>query len=117
MEDSSRNSNHIFNVMNFVDFLSNNNVFAATIAAVLSDRMLDITNTFVEEIIMAVINRDADNDGKSDLSLLQNQTLVIYGMKFGVGKLLLAVIKFIVISYVIYIVSQLLSNFKPKQLL
>lgn len=111
MDDSSSNSTvHDFNFVHFAKFLSNNNVLATAIAAVLSERISDITHAVVDNILMAVINRDGDGDGKSDINNLEDKVIVISGMRFGVGKVLISLIKFIVIAYVIFLLSRLMDK-------
>ena len=111
MDDSSSvDAIYDFNFIHFAKFLSNNNVLATAIAAVLSERISDITHAVVDNILMAVINRDGDGDGKSDIDNLENKVIIISGMKFGVGKVLISLIKFVVIAYVIFLISRIMDK-------
>lgn len=111
MDDSSSvGALNDFNFVHFMKFLSNNNVLATAIAAVLSERISDVTNSVVDNILMAIINRDGDGDGKSDIDELQNRTVVISGMKFGVGKVLISLIKFIIITYMIFMLTRAMDK-------
>ena len=99
-----------FNYIYFMRFLSNNNVLPTAIAAVLSERISDLTHTFVDNIIMAVINRDADGDGVKDIVNLEKQSVKLYGVKFGVGKVVLSLLKFIIVTYTLFLVSKIISK-------
>ena len=111
MDDSSSvGAVHDFNFVHFAKFLSNNNVLATAIAAVLSERISDITHTVVDNIFMAIINRDGDGDGKSDIDNLENKVIVISGMRFGVGKVIISLIKFVVIAYIIFLISRMMDQ-------
>ena len=47
-----------FNFIRFAEFLKHNNVASTAIAAVLSERISDIMNVFMDNIIMPIINVD-----------------------------------------------------------
>jgi len=110
MVDSSPDDNLGFNFIYFMKFLADNNVIATAIAAVLSDRISDITNTCVDHLLMPIINRDADGDGERDIKKLEAKVVKIYGMEFGVGKVFLALIKFMIITYVVFLISRLVNT-------
>lgn len=114
MNSSDSPKANLFNFIHFMQFLSNNNVLATAIAAVLSERITDVTNSFVDHIIMAVVNRDADNDGKADVKSLENKEIVIFKIHFKYGKVLMALIKFIIITYIIFVISKLIKKAGSK---
>lgn len=114
MSSSDSPKAHSFNFIHFMQFLSNNNVLATAIAAVLSDRISDLTNSVVDNIIMAIVNRDADNDGKADVKSLENKEIIIFNIRFKYGKVLMALIRFIIITYVIFVISMIIKRFESK---
>ena len=95
-----------FNFVRFIKFLRDYNIFAVAIAAILSDRINELTNTFVNNLIMPIINRDADKDGVKDIKNLEDTEFTIYGIKFGVGKFAMALLKFIIITYVLFLITK-----------
>jgi len=99
-----------FNFVNFMDFLSANNVMAAAIAAVMSERINDMTDSFVDNILMPIINRDGDGDGESDIKCLEDKVVVIFGVKFRVGKVIVSFLKFLVITYFIFLISRIVHS-------
>lgn len=115
MSDSSPSNNlGSFNFMHFMRFLSENNVLAISVAAVMSDRINDLTNTCVDSLLMPIINIDADNDGVRDIKSLEDKEIKIYGMKFAVGKVMIAIIRFIIITYVVFIISRLMNDISKR---
>lgn len=107
--NSSEEYDISFNFVRFLKFLEEHNIIATAIAAVLSDRINEITNSFVNYLVMPIINRDADNDGKRDIKNLEDRVFAFKGVRIQIGKFLLSIIKFIIITYIIFIIS---SSFK-----
>ena len=99
-----------FNFVRFIKFLEKNNIAATAIAAVLSDRVNEVTNVFFDELILPIINRDANNDGVRDIKKFEEKEIVLFGAKFKLGKLILSVFKFLVVTYIIFILSKLLKR-------
>jgi len=95
-----------FNFVHFMKFLKDNNILATAIAAILSDRINEITTTFVDYMIMPIINRDGDKDGEKDIKKLEDATFSVYGMEFHVGKVIMALIKFVIITYIIFLIAK-----------
>jgi large conductance mechanosensitive channel len=99
-----------FDFMRFIKFLQSNNVFNVAIAAILSDRINEITNAFVNSLVIPIINRDGDNDGEKDIKKIEEHQVKIYGITFETGKFLMALIKFIIVTYIIFILSRILKK-------
>ena len=103
----------IFNFVTFIKFLKKNNVFSLAVAAVLSAHVNKLTESFIDDIIMPIINIDINKDGNEDLKTkLENIEFNIFHIKFKTGKFLLSIIKFIIISFIIYIISINLSKIR-----
>ena len=103
-----------FNMLHFMRFLNDNNVFAISIAAVLSERISEIINTCIDSVVMPIINRDADDDGMRDIIKLEEQTVTVFKIKISVGKLIVAIIKFVIVTYIVFIVAKLMKNIGKK---
>jgi large conductance mechanosensitive channel len=103
-----------FTFLHFVNFLKHNKVFPMAIASILSDRINDLANTFVNYIIMPVINRDGDKDGERDIKQLEYRYITLFGIKFMIGKLFVAMLKFMIISYVVFLMTKIGSNMMDK---
>ena len=110
VSNGSPESSISFSFLHFMKFLKDNNVFAIAVAAVLSERISDLINASIESLIMPIINRDADEDGVKDIQRLEEHTVIIGGMTFTVGKLLTSFIKFVIVTYIVFIVSKGFRN-------
>jgi large-conductance mechanosensitive channel len=92
-----------FDFVNFVKFMNQHNVLTMAIAAVLSDRINDVTNTFVNSIVLPIIYRDSNNDGIDDVKEIENKIVNIKGIKLGVGKMILSTIRFVIVTYILFL--------------
>ena len=115
MSDSTLTINDEFDIafdfVRFIKFLKENNIISTAIAAVLSDRINEMTNSFINNLIMPILNRDGDNDGEKDIQKLEDKIIYVKGIKFEIGRFVLAVIKFILITYVIFILTRIIKKF------
>jgi len=99
-----------FNFARFIKFLEENNIIAVAIAAVLSERISEVTNSFVKDIIMPILNRDGDNDGERDIKKLEDAKIKIKGIEFGIGKFIYTIVKFFIIMYIIFIIMNIIKK-------
>ena len=106
----SPHSSLSFSFLHFMYFLKDNNVFSIAVAAVLSERISDLINACIDTLVMPVIDRDADNDGIKDIKKLEEKVIEIHGIKFTIGKLFTSIIKFILVTYIVFIVSRMVRK-------
>jgi large-conductance mechanosensitive channel len=105
------NISNILNISDFLEFLNDNNILSVAIATILSNKINDISEAFINNLVLPIINRDADNDNNPDIKNLEKYTFKISGINFGIGKFTISLIKFLIISYIVYQLSKL---FKKK---
>lgn len=98
-----------FDFVRFIEFLKDHNVISVIIAAILSDRINEITNILFDQIIMPIINRDADGDGVRDIKKFEEYQLEVHGAKFGIGKITISLLKFFIITYIIFTLSNIMK--------
>lgn len=89
----------------FINFLKEYSVVTTAVAAIFSYKLNDLTNEFFDGIVLPIINRRADKNNK-----FENKEYVIRGVKFKLGKFVLAIVKFIIIIYIIYILTCLFKH-------
>ena len=108
MDVLSRDSNEIDNFFNysqfFYKFLKKNDILSLSIAAVFSGHINELINSLVNNLLLPIINRDADGDGKKDIKKIENIEFKFLKIKFTIGKLLVDIIKFILVTVVIYLI-------------
>jgi len=100
----------IFNFVSFVHFLKKNSVVSLALAAVISNQLNKLTESFVDDIIMPIINIDSDNDGEKDIKKLQDKEFHILNIKFKTGNFLFLIIKFCIIAYIIFLLSSIFTK-------
>ena len=87
---------------NFLDFFKNNNMYATVVGTVLSMYIHDCAQSLTNDIIIPIIDRDIDNDGKPDINIIKNYQLNIMGTKLRVGNFLVHIIKVLIIVVLIF---------------
>ena len=100
----------IFNFVTFVNFLKKNSVISLALAAVISNQLNKLTESFVDDIIMPIVNIDYDDDGEKDIKKLQDKEFHLFRIKFRTGNFIFLVIKFIIIAYIIFILSSVFTK-------
>ena len=91
----------------FVDFIKEYNIIATIIGAVVSERRWDLSNSIINDFIVPIFNRDADGDGKADIKKFEEYKFEISGIKFGVGNFAVVVMKFIIMTVLIFGICKL----------
>lgn len=98
----------------FLKFIGRNNIVRYALAAIISDRLNEITSGFVEHIVMPIINSDINNNGIRDIDeikKLEDKEIEIKGIRFKLGKVVFSIIKFIVVIFLIFIISSGIKKF------
>lgn len=103
-----------FDFVRFIKFLQDNNIVSVAIASVISDRINELTNSFVSNLVMPILNRDADKDGERDIKTIEDKVISFSGITFGIGKVVVAGIKFIVITYLIFVMADFLKKYTNR---
>ena len=102
----------LFNIQNFIKFLEENHIIATVIATVISTYITNLSHSLSNDILLPIINRDGDNDGEEDINKYQNYILEIFKIKFRIGNFIIEFIKFITMTFLIYLLSN--NNFVKK---
>src|SRR5690606_19318780 len=100
---SSESDDIRFDFVRFIKFLKDNNIIAVAIAAILSDRINNITNSFVDNLIIPFVNIDINKDGEKDIKKIQDIKIKFFGIEIKIGEFTLSLIKFIIVTYVIFL--------------
>ena len=106
MDLLSNDSPEIDNFFNysqfFYKFLKKNDILSLSIAAVFSGHINELINSIVNNLLIPIINRDADNDGKKDIKKIENIEFKLFKIRFTIGKLFVDILKFVLVTMVIY---------------
>jgi len=91
---------------NFVDFIQKFNVVPLIFSLIISLNLHELVNSFSVNIISPILNKLIKNDNLN----LSERKVTIFGMTFGYGLFLIALIQFFVTVFILYIVYLLYIN-------
>ena len=94
----------------FVKFLEDNHILATVIATIISTYITSLSMSFINDLILPILNRDGDGDGKSDLVKYENYVIKIFNINFRVGNFTIELFKFLIITYFMFIISKYLKK-------
>ena len=90
----------------FIQFLKNNNILATIIATVMSTYITQLTTSFTDDIIMPIIYRDSNNDGKVDIKKIEDYEFKMSGIKFKIGKFSIVLLKVLIVFVGIFLLKK-----------
>ena len=93
-------------IKEFSIFLKNNNIMATIAATVMSTYVTELTTSFADDIILPIIYRDADGDGKADINSLKKYKIKTNGITFKVGNFITILLKVFVVFLVLFFVNK-----------
>ena len=95
----------LFNFIKFKEFLEKNKAFATAASIVIATQISIMASSFTDNIIIPIFDRDLNNDGIKDLKSFEELTIKIIGIEFKLGKFIIDIIKFLIILYLVFIIS------------
>ena len=90
----------------FVMFLKNNNIMATIVATVMSTYVTELTTSFADDLVLPIIYRDADGDGKADINKIKEYEYKISGVTFKIGKFITILLKVTVVFLVLFVINR-----------
>ena len=90
----------------FYTFLKENQIVATAIATIFSKVITDLSYSFIDNMLLPIINIDIDNDGKSDIDNFKNKIINVNGAKLKIGNFFIEIIKFTVILLILFFLSK-----------
>lgn len=92
----------------FTGIVMKNSVMFGITIAVLSSFVNQLVFSFINDIIMPVIDRDGNNDNMPDINKISNYTVKTNGITFKIGAFIVALIRFILLLFIIFILCMVL---------
>jgi large-conductance mechanosensitive channel len=102
------------NLSEFTDIIMKNSVLFGITIAVLSTFVNQLVFSFINDIIMPIIDRDGNDDNKPDINKISDYTIKTNGITFKIGAFIVALIRFILLLFIIFILSMVLININKK---
>ena len=90
-------------ITEFKKFIIDNRVKENIITTVLSFKAQDLIESIITNIILPVVERDADNDGQADIKKLETFKYNIWGITFNIGTFLIALLRYCIIIVLIFL--------------
>lgn len=100
----------------FINFLEKNQVFSLTIATLLSGRISDLSSSITKYLILPFLELDINKNGIPDKIELENKIVNIFGKNIHIGKVIVAILKFIVLTYITYLLVIILGYITNEKL-
>ncbi len=88
-------------IAQITDFIMKNSVMFGITIAVLSSFVNQLVFSFINDIIMPVIDRDGNNDNQPDINKIADYTVKTNGITFKIGAFIVALIRFILLVFII----------------
>jgi len=90
----------------FYTFLKENQIVDTAIATIFSKLITDVSYSFIDNILLPIINIDVNNDGKADINDFKNKIININGIHLKLGPFAIELIKFIAIMFILFMLSK-----------
>jgi large-conductance mechanosensitive channel len=94
----------------FINFLKDNDILTAVIAALISSHVSDLANSLIDNILLPIISSDSDGDGNPDINKLKKYKFKLGSITLNIGSFLVTFIKFTFILFFIYLISKLIKK-------
>lgn len=92
-------------IENFLKFLDENHILATIVATVISTYITALSQSLSNDILLPIINRDGDGDGEGDIKKYENYVIEIFKIKFRIGNFLIELFKFLVMTFLVYLIT------------
>ncbi len=94
------------------DMIMRNTVLLGITIAVLAAFVNQLVISFINDIILPIIDRDGDDNNEPDINKIANYKVKVNGITFKIGAFILALIRFVLVLFFIFIVCYILLKTK-----
>lgn len=99
-------------IAEITNVIMKNSVMLGITIAVLATFVNQLVLSFINDIIMPIIDRDGNNDNKPDINKIADYTIKTGGITFRVGAFILALIRFVLLLFMLFIVALVIIRLK-----
>jgi large-conductance mechanosensitive channel len=96
----------------FTNVIMKNSVMLGITIAVLGTFVNQLVVSFINDIIMPIIDRDGNNDNKPDINKIADYTIKTGGITFRIGAFILALIRFVLLLFMLFIIALVIIKVK-----
>ena len=94
------------------DLIMKNSAILGITIAVVATFVNQLVFSFINDIIMPIIDRDGNNDNEPDINKIANYVIKINGITFKIGAFILALIRFVLVLFFIFVICLILIKYK-----
>lgn len=94
------------NMAMFSKFLEQKSIIKTAVTVIISAKIFELSNTFLDTMILPIMYRDSSGDGKPDIKKLESKKFKFMGAEFQIGKFFIEFIKFVLILIIAFIMSR-----------
>lgn len=95
-------------------FLKNTILFAISIA-VLSTFINELVFSFINDIVLPILDRDSNDDNEPDINKIRHMTVKTSGITFKVGSFIISLIRFIVLIFILFVIALIILHTTKKK--
>ncbi len=96
----------------FTELVMKNSVLFGISVAVLSTFINQFLFSFINDIILPIIDRDGDDDKEPDINKITNYTVKVHGITFKVGSFIVSIIRFVIIIIILFLIASFVIKMK-----
>ena len=100
-------------INDFIIFLNENHILATVVATVISTYITALSKSFSNDILLPIIYRDGDKDGKEDIKKYEDIIFEVFKIKFRIGNFLIELFKFFSMTFLIFMLTK--GNYKKNK--
>jgi large-conductance mechanosensitive channel len=101
-------------VSEIIEFIGKNTLYLGITIALLASFVNQLVFSFINDIIMPIIDRDGNNDNQPDINKIADFKIKTAGITFKVGAFILALIRFILLLFIIFFLCVVLVKLKKE---
>jgi large-conductance mechanosensitive channel len=94
------------------DFVIKNSVLLGITVVVIATFVNELVISFINDIILPVIERDGNNDNEPDINRLKHIIYKTNGITFKIGSFLISLIKFCILMVILFFISIFILKLK-----
>lgn len=101
---------YLTDTVEFRKFLVENNVTATIVSYTVATYLNELIKSFFDDFIFCGLQNDCNEEELPYVYKILKLEIIIYGMHFKIGKVIVAIMKFIISSILVFYISRLLKD-------
>ena len=101
---------NFFNMVDFRRFLVENKVIVTAVSFTIATYINELVRSFYDNLIFSFFEKDSNGDKKNDLKHIFTYELIINGVPFKLGPVLMSLIKFVLAILLAFYISRALND-------